>query len=200
MLEQAMRQYYQVIFVDPVVRIIGHKISPLCVTWMAGLVGILFIPCLLTHHTFWATACLLLTGYLDTLDGSLARYQNNSTSLGSVLDILMDRVVEFSVIFAFYLVDSIQHGMAAFLMLGSVLFCVTSFLVVAIVTPNESKKGFHYSAGLMERAEAFIFFIVMTLVPHDFNALAFLFTALVVLTAVIRLIQFAKTDRGQRQA
>ena len=192
MLEQSIRQFYQAAFVDPLLRVIGHKISPISVTLLAGIVGILFIPFLLTGHTIWAVACLLLSGYLDTLDGSIARHQNNSTPLGSVLDIMTDRLVEFSVIFAFYLADPVQHGLAAMLMLGSILLCVTSFLVVGIFTPNASQKGFHYSPGLIERAEAFVFFIVMTLVPHYFNPLAFLFAGLVLLTAVIRLAQFAK--------
>ena len=195
MLEQSVRQYYQATLVDPLVRFIGHRISPISVTLLAGVFGILFIPFLLTDHTIWAVACLLFSGYLDTLDGSLARHQNNSTALGSVLDIMADRLVEFSVIFAFYLVDPIQHGLAAILMLGSILLCITSFLVVGIFTPNDSHKSFHYSPGLIERAEAFVFFIVMTLVPHYFKPLAFIFTGLVILTAGIRLLQFAKAHR-----
>ena len=101
MLEQSLRRYYQTAFVNPVLRLIGHKLSPMIVTLLAGVFGILFIPFLLTGHTVWAVVCLLVSGYLDTLDGSLARYQNNSTALGSVLDIMADRLVEFSVIFAF---------------------------------------------------------------------------------------------------
>jgi archaetidylinositol phosphate synthase len=199
MLEQSIRQYYQVTLVNPLVQMIGHKISPITVTLLAGVFGILFIPFLLTGHTIWAVACLLFSGYLDTLDGSLARHQNTSSPLGSVLDIMADRFVEFSVILAFYLADPIQHGLAAMLMLGSILLCITSFLVVGIFTPNETQKSFHYSPGLIERAEAFVFFIVMTLVPHYFKLLAFLFVGLVLLTATIRLLQFAKAYRQMAQ-
>ncbi len=195
MLEHTMRQYYQQILVAPVVQAIGHTISPISVTLLAVVFGVLFIPLLLTGHTILAVACLLFSGYLDTLDGSLARHQNNSTPLGSVLDIMADRLVEFSVILAFYLVDPTEHGLPTILMLGSILLCISSFLVVGIFTPNDSHKSFHYSPGLIERAEAFAFFIIMILVPHYFKPLAFLFTGLVILTAGIRLVQFAKVSQ-----
>ncbi|WP_454780756.1 hypothetical protein [Legionella sp. WA2022007384] len=47
-----------------------------------------------------------------------------------------------------------------------------------------------YSPGLMERAEAFSFFIAMMIWPHAFNFLVCLFTFLVTITAIIRLVQF----------
>ena len=81
-------------------------------------------------------------------------------------------------------------------MLGSILLCITSFLVVGIFTPNHSSKSFHYSPGLIERAEAFLFFIVMIFVPYYFTFFAFLFATLVALTALIRLWQFSKTQTG----
>lgn len=42
----------------------------------------------------------------------------------------------------------------------------------------------------MERAEAFFFFILMMLWPDAFGFLSCLFTVLVTLTAIIRLVQF----------
>ena len=77
-------------------------------------------------------------------------------------------------------------------MLGSMLLCITSFLVVGIFVANDSHKSFHYNPGIMERAEAFIFFIAMMLWPSAFVGLAMLFSLLVTLTAIIRLTQFYK--------
>jgi len=192
MLEQLMRQYYQKSCVDPLIRLIGNTLSPITLTVFASIFGVLFVPFLLTGHSLLAVFCLLLSGYLDSLDGSLARYQNNSTPFGAVLDIMVDRLVEFSVILGFYLLDPVQHGLAAIVMLGSILLCITSFLVAGIFTPNNSSKSFHYSSGLIERAEAFVFFVVMTFIPAYFTVLAFLFAALVTLTALIRLWQFER--------
>lgn len=195
MLEQALRTYYQRALVDPLVRLLQHNVAPISVTWLSGVFGLLFIPFLLLNKPLMAIICLLISGYLDTLDGSLARYQNKSSDFGSAMDIIMDRIVEFAVIFAFYLYAPAERALVIILMLGSILLCITSFLVVGIFTSNSSHKSFHYSPGLMERAEAFAFFIAMTLCPTYFNSFALVFCFLVCYTALIRLIEFKKNSR-----
>lgn len=192
MLEETIRPAYQRLLVDPVVRRIGFSLVPTDITLLAGGLGLLFIPALLFATPLAAVIILVLSGYCDTLDGSLARYQNNATSLGSVLDIMVDRFVEFSVILGLYLANPAERALAVIMMLGSILLCITSFLVVGIFTPNHSHKSFHYSPGLMERAEAFFFFILMALMPNYFNWLAWLFTGLVLVTALIRFKQFTR--------
>lgn len=189
MLEQIGRNLYQRCLVDSVVRWIDYKISPLAVTALSVLFGILFIPLILLSPVL-AIFSLLLSGYCDTLDGSLARHQNTTSDIGCVLDIIADRVVEFCVIFGLYLLDPAANGLACMLMLGSVLICITSFLVVGIFIEKDSHKSFHYSPGIMERAEAFIFFIAMALIPSWFIELAYLFVVLVLITALIRVWQF----------
>lgn len=197
MLEQSVRHHYQQVLVDPILPYLPDYITPLSMTWLSGFFGLLFIPFLLLNKTFIAIVCLLISGYLDTLDGSLARYQNKISDLGSVMDIIMDRIVEFAVIFSFYLYNPATRALWVILMLGSILICITSFLVVGIFTANNSHKSFHYSPGLMERAEAFIFFIAMALFSTYFNALAIIFCLLVCLTALVRLIEFKKgTNQG----
>ena len=76
-------------------------------------------------------------------------------------------------------------------MLGSVLICITSFLVVAIVSDNQSEKSFYYSPGLMERAEAFIFFILMIWLPQYFSFLSMSFIILVSYTALKRVYDYS---------
>ena len=192
MLENWIRKSYQAIFVDPLVRCINDKASPMLVTLLAVIFGVLFVPAIVLGDTIIAIILLLLSGYCDTLDGSLARHQSTSSPLGSVCDIMADRLVEFSVIFGLFLINPATRALATVLMLGSVLLCVTSFLVVGVFSENDSEKSFHYSPGIMERAEAFIFFILMVLLPQYFNLLAFIFAFLVALTAIIRLVQFTR--------
>lgn len=140
MLEQKYRRYYQMIFIDPVLKI-GCKISPSAVTLTSGVVGLLIIPAVYFHHPWLAVFLLVVSGYLDTLDGSVARACNSSTQLGGALDIVVDRIVESSVIFALYLVDP-SRGIACFLMLFANLICITSFLVVGIFVEQNSNKSF----------------------------------------------------------
>lgn len=190
MIEQGMRNYYQLILVDPFARRLYKKVSPNTITFLSGILGLLILPALWLNYNNLAISLLLFSGYCDTLDGTLARFSKRTTVWGSVLDITMDRLVEFTIVFALWSVEPQTRSIWCLLMLGSMLLCITSFLVVGIFTENNSNKSFHYSPGVMERAEAFLFFIAMIIWPGIFPHLAVLFCLLVMMTAIIRLYQF----------
>ncbi|MDN3505857.1 MAG: CDP-alcohol phosphatidyltransferase family protein [Simkaniaceae bacterium] len=154
-----------------------------------GLIFGLTIPFVISY-SFLAILCLALSGFFDILDGAVARYRKLSSEQGAVLDITCDRVVEFMVILGLFLVNPSERGMASLLMLGSILFCITTFLVVGIFSQNTTEKSFYYSPGLIERPEAFAFFALMMAFPKGFPYLAPLFTGLVILTGIIRIYQF----------
>jgi archaetidylinositol phosphate synthase len=190
MIEHHLRQQYQRILVNPLAKILKNRITANQITLLSGFLGLLVLPALILHHIVLAITLLLLSGFCDSLDGTLARLNHNSSDWGSVMDIMTDRFVEFVVVFALFTLAPQQRGVWSLLMLGSMLLCITSFLVVGVFTVNDSQKSFHYSPGLMERAEAFLFFIAMMLWSNAFIFFALLFTCLVTLTAVIRLAQF----------
>lgn len=189
MIEGHYRQIYQTFCVEPFLPVC-KKIRPENFTLLACLFGMMTFPMLALGYQWIPFILLLVSGFLDTLDGSLARYQNKSSAKGAVLDIVSDRIVEFSVVFGLYFFDPGLRGFASLLMLGSILLCVTTFLVVGIFTENNSSKGFYYSPGIMERAEAFIFFFLMILFPSYFIPLAIIFSSLTFFTAFFRLWQF----------
>lgn len=186
MLERKFRDAYQIVFINPILKLCSDKITPNKVTILSGIAGVLVIPGLVTGHIWLGVFFLLLSGYFDTLDGSLARLQNKATQIGSALDIVMDRFVEWAVVFAFYLVDS-NRAILCFFMLAANMICVTSFLVVGIFVEQNSNKSFFYHEGLMERAEAFIFFVLMMIFPDYFIPLAVIYIFLVFLTAFLHL-------------
>ncbi len=194
LIDSFLRSKYQTLCIDPVLKhALVIRLHPQSVTIAACFFGLLFCPLLLLELNWAALAALVFSGYLDTLDGSLARQRKLSSPKGAVLDILCDRFVEFSTLLGLFLVAPDTRALPCLLMLGSILLCVTSFLVVGIFTGNESEKSFHYSPGIIERTEAFIFFIAMTLWPALFTALGYLFAGLVFLTAILRAYQFLKS-------
>ncbi|MDF1760733.1 MAG: CDP-alcohol phosphatidyltransferase family protein [Coxiellaceae bacterium] len=169
----------------------SKRITPNGLTYAAGITGILSAICIGFAWPWIAVLLLIISGLLDVLDGTLARLTQLSSHFGCVLDIVMDRIVEFSIIAGLFSVDSHHRAALSLAMLGSTLLCVTSFLVVGIFSQSENNgKGFHYSPGLIERAEAFIFFIAMILLPSWFSGLAIAYTILVLVTTIIRLVQF----------
>ncbi len=196
MLETHLRHHCQRIFVDPIVKIIAKYSNANFVTFLSLLFGVLVLFSIVSHHKLLALIFLLLSGYCDMLDGSLARHHENSSLLGCVFDIVADRLVEFSIILGLFLFDPATRGLMCILMLGSMLFCITSFLVIGIFAENDSHKGFFYSVGLMERAEAFIFFAAMIIWPHAFTYLATAFVILVTYTAIMHVYRFAVYNKA----
>lgn len=185
MLEKKFRDLYQKVYIDPVLKLFANT-QPLVITLLSGIVGLLVIPALYLKHQYVAVIILLISGYLDTLDGSLARFYNLTSKIGGALDIVTDRIVECSVMLALFLFDP-SRGIFCVLMLIANLICITSFLVVAIFVEQSSNKSFFYHDGLMERAEAFAFYIAMILLPQYFIALAVTYCILVFLSAFLHL-------------
>lgn len=196
MLETYLRPHYQKFLVDPLAaRLQCYRfLSPQWITLYACVLGVFAALLLWQQHQWIACFVLLLSGYLDTLDGTLARMTQMSSAEGAVFDIVGDRVVEFAVILGLFSVEPAVRALPVLWMLGSVLICVSSFLVVGIFVEKEGQKSFYYSAGLIERAEAFLFFAAMMLLPEWFVGLAWVFSGLVLLTAALRVFQFCKRD------
>ena len=192
MIDSYYRQAYQKVCVEPIFPLF-HCLSPQAVTLSSCLLGLIVCPLIIFDFPWIAFLGLLLSGFLDTLDGSLARHLNLVTSKGAALDIVCDRVVEFAVVIGIFFVDPPTRGLPSLLILGSILLCITTFLVVGIFVENKSMKSFFYSPGLIERGEAFIFFSIMILFPSTFMIVAYLFSALTLFTAIFRLWEFMKS-------
>jgi phosphatidylglycerophosphate synthase len=192
MIELYIRPLYQRLLGNRLAQILGKILSPNIVTLLAVLVGIAIIPALIYNQVTLALVFLGFSGLLDGLDGSIARLYQKSSAYGTALDITGDRIVEFAIILGLFLISPEARGFDCLMMLGSILICVTSFLVVGIFSENDSHKGFHYSPGIIERLEAFIFFAAMIFFFDLFPFLAQLFSILVFLTAFLRLSEFKR--------
>lgn len=187
MIDTYLRSPYQKLLVDPIAKKLS-KLNPNLITLIACLTGLSIIPLLYFHHTALALLCLISSGYLDTLDGTLARL-NTPSNQGAALDLISDRIVEMAIIFGLFAYAE-SRALPCLLMLSSILICITSFLVVGIFSENTSEKSFYYSPGLIERTEAFILFGTMIALPTLFLPLALTFATLVFATAGLRTWQF----------
>ncbi len=200
MIDSYLRRFYQPVFVDPLLpSLAGIKCAPHYFTCGALACGLAIIPAMIYQKPWLALVLLLVSGFLDTVDGSFARMKKQQSPFGAVLDIVADRAVETAIIIALYLVNPADRGLLCLIMLGSAFLCVTSFLVVGIFTENDNEKSFHYSPGLMERAETFIFFSAMILFPPLFTNLAILFSALVLLTTLMRISEFRRAQKREEE-
>lgn len=189
MLENHFRPTYQRVFVQPVANLLAGRCTPNAVSLASLFVGLAAAAAITLNSPWPAVLLLLFSGYLDTLDGTIARLTNHCTPFGTMLDITCDRLVEFAIIFGLFAIAPEARGWLCMGMLGSVLIVVTTFLTAGMFLPNESEKSFNYTPALMERPEAFSFFILMIFLPSWFPWLAALFIALVLYTAALRMLQ-----------
>ena len=196
MLELHLRPLYQRIFVVPIARLLAKRCTPNAVSLASLFVGIAAAPAIAMDAPWTAVILLLLSGYLDTLDGTIARMTDNCTDFGTMLDITCDRMVEIAIIIGLFAYAPDERGWFCVAMLGSVLIVVTTFLTAGMFMPNESEKTFNYTPALMERPEAFTFFILMMFFPAYFSWLAYLFIVLVLYTAALRMVQVKKALEG----
>jgi len=191
MLESYLRPIFQTCIVDPIAAW-TRNFPPSFITCLAALTGIMVAPLLVLHMPALATLMLLMSGFLDTLDGTIARMENKVSDAGNIFDIVSDRVVELAVIVGLFAVDPLHRAWMSLGILGSCYLCITCFLVIAIFLPNRSEKGFHYNTGLMERAEAFVFFMLMIWLPSHFHFLGLMFISLMLLTSYLHVKTFLR--------
>ncbi|MBU8763714.1 CDP-alcohol phosphatidyltransferase family protein [Micrococcus luteus] len=152
------------------------------ITWIAMLMGVGSGVVFSLGFPIAAVVILWISGYLDAVDGTLARMTKPS-KWGNILDITFDRVVEGSSVIALLFVYPDAYLPIA-LTLAAILVNITVFLVTGNVITNSGAKGFHYNPGILERTEAFVFFSLMMLLPNVIRELAWLFLVLLIFTTI----------------
>ncbi len=137
-------------------------------------------------------ALIVTNRLLDGLDGAVARLRGK-TDFGGYLDLFADFVFYAAVPVGFALASP-ANALPAALLLASFLLSGVSFLAYAVVaekrglaTIAQGEKSFYYAAGLAEGTETIAVFVLATLRPDWFPALALVYAALCVVTGFARL-------------
>ena len=71
------------------------RFTPIHVTILFGISGLLAIYCILTNHYFWAGFFIILKSGIDAADGELARLKNTPSYVGRYLDSVFDIILNF---------------------------------------------------------------------------------------------------------
>lgn len=137
-----------------------------------------------------AIIALWVSGYLDVVDGTMAR-KTKPSSWGTLLDISFDRMVEISVILG--LAFRFPESMWALLLLSvSIIIAMTVFLTVGALSDRKGMKSFYYQAGLAERTEGFILFTLMIAFSTYLTAITLIFLAIQIITICQRMAEARK--------
>lgn len=163
--------------------------KPNNITVLALLLGVLSSILIYFDKMILAVIMLWISGYLDSVDGAMARMEGISSSWGTLLDITFDRIVELSIILILAL--KFQESRLSLLFLTmTILISMTIFLTVGALAKNNGVKSFRYQAGVAERSEGFIFFSFMILFSTShLNILTNLFSVIILITIIQRILE-----------
>lgn len=162
------------------------------VTLIALIVGLLPSVVILSGFSnILAVVILWISGFLDAVDGTIARKTNSSSLFGTIMDITFDRIVEVSLIIAISF--KISNNPLMFVILASsIILSMTIFLTVAAACEKASEKSFYYQPGLAERTEGFIMFSMMLILPQYTDYICIVFIAMILFTAIQRFMEAYK--------
>ncbi len=99
---------------------------------------------------FWGGLVLLLSGFLDTLDGTVARLRGQSTRFGALLDSTLDRYSDFFPLAGLLLFYK-DHWVFFFILLS-----IIGSLMVSYIKARAESLGATRVVGLMQRPERLI--------------------------------------------
>ncbi len=183
--------------IDPVLNRAGRSLAKLgvsanSVTWTGFVIGIIAAFAISQHNYYWGLILLLISRLFDGLDGAVARASEKS-DLGGFLDIVLDFAFYGAIPFAFIIADPAANALAGGLLLLIFYINGASFLTYALMAEkrgvDEARRGSKsllYTVGLAEATETIAVFVLFCLFPAWFSMIAYMFSAIVLITTITR--------------
>ncbi len=155
--------------VQPVCNIVGRCLlwlycTPYMLTISAFLAGLACGAAIICNYMYVACALLLFSGLCDMLDGTVARLSNSADPKGAYIDLISDRMVE-SIFICSLAVAYPEHYYLYLLFFVGLLLHFTTFIAAGALFENTGNKSMYYDVSFIERAEAFMAFVLMLLFP-----------------------------------
>lgn len=183
-------------YVDPIINSGANFLAKLNltankVTIIALLLGISASIFIYIDMNILAVITLWVSGYLDAVDGAIARKTKTTSLFGTLMDITFDRIVETSMVFILAMKYS-DARINFIVLLICIIVSMTIFLTVGALVEKKGMKSFYYQAGVAERSEGFLMFSLMILFPNYIIAFTNLFSAIIFITIIQRIIEAKK--------
>ncbi|WP_026479307.1 CDP-alcohol phosphatidyltransferase family protein [Ahrensia sp. 13_GOM-1096m] len=186
--------------IDPVLNAIARSlaangITANTLTTVGLLIGVLAGVAIFFEYYLVGLVLLLTSRLCDGLDGALARI-SGSSDFGGYIDIVFDFAFYGLIPLAFILANPSANAVAGGVLIFSFYVNGASFLAFAIMaekqqlkTEKRGKKSFFFTTGLAEATETFAVFSAFCLLPTYFSQIAYVFAAVVLYTAAVRIGQ-----------
>lgn len=145
-------------------------------------------------NLFLFSIFVFITGFLDGVDGAIARIKKKATLFGGFFDSVMDRISEFVIFFAL-LIYSWNSLLWGIIDMKFIIFVSFFSSIMISYLRSRAEVFFKGDFGLMARSER-LFYLVITMMIANFygyfNEFLFIFMLLVLTTAFFRYFKTAK--------
>jgi len=174
---------------DPIVGILSKSgITPNALTFINLALNIAAAYVIATGNFLLGGILVLVAGLFDLLDGALARFTEQTTKFGAILDSVADRISEAAILCGLLIWYIPQGASLEIVLIFAVL--IGSFLVSYIRARAEG-LGWQCQVGLFTRAERVIVLVIGLLINQIFIVLCVL-VVFVFFTVVQRLVYLWK--------
>lgn len=179
----------------PLVTILGKsRLKPNTVTWLGLAINVVAAGAIATNHLITAGVLVLLSGLFDLIDGALARFTNQATSFGALLDSTFDRMSDAVLFLGLLALYILNFTPTVFMLAPSTEYVATITLIflalvaaflTSYVRSRAEGLGIDCRVGLFTRFERVIIL-----------ALGLLFNQVLIALLVLVVLAFATV--GQR--
>lgn len=173
-------------------------ISPNQYTLVSILFALFSFYFLINQNLILAILFFLIAGFLDFIDGAVARYKNISTKIGAYLDTIVDRYVEGILLLGMLFLPLPKIFLPAYFWLSLILFGSILTTYAKAAAKEKDLVTQELKGGLLSRSERIILLIIsLILGVFNFTWMAYLLIFIAVLTnftALQRIISAIKLN------
>jgi phosphatidylglycerophosphate synthase len=188
MLDTHARKYVQPVLDKTANVFIKVGFSANAVTILAFVVGLVSAVLVALRLPVVAVAVLWISGLLDAVDGTISRKTGTSSPLGTLMDVVFDRIVEISVLMALIFIEP-ELAVYVAIVNATIILTMVVFLTVGATANVKSEKTFYYQAGVAERSEGFIMLSLAILIHPHRHIVLMIFAGMILFTAIQRFIE-----------
>ena len=178
----------------PLARKMSH-VSPTFISMLGLVIGLLATYEAFKQHYFWAFALWIFNRILDGLDGLIARLHQHQSDFGGYVDILIDFIIYAALPIGLVAGStSSERFLALAFMLASFYINTASWMYLAAILEKravrdpEIQTTIVMPAGIIGGFETIVAYGIFLLFPVYITILFSIFSALVLMTIIQRLI------------
>ncbi|ADZ08837.1 CDP-alcohol phosphatidyltransferase [Methanobacterium lacus] len=168
------------VILDPVAKKI--RINPNILTIMGLLVSLISAYMFATGNLLMGGLLIALSGFVDMLDGAVARNNYQTTKFGGLLDSTADRFAD-----AFILIGIIYGGYVNWIY-G--ILALHASLTVSYVRARAESEGIKCNVGIAERAERLVIIMIGAFLSYFTNIQIFNMNLLGIAVVVIMILGY----------